>query len=198
MLTWSLYKTKFGAGAVVESERGLYATLLPAYSEAEVERLVKEGYGNLNRAQRPRACDRFEEYFAGNEVELDDLDLDLDGFGAFDRRVYLAAAQIPYATLKSYAALASGAGHPGAARAVGNAMRKNRLPIVIPCHRVVYAGGGIGGWSGVDGWKERLHALEGISPQGHAKACLRARGVALMNRDSAGLRQKHVEVGVGR
>ena len=67
---------------------------------------------------------------------------------------------IPYGDTITYANLAEQCGCPRAARAVGNAMRKNSVPIVVPCHRVLKSDGGIGGWSGKPGWKERLLAME--------------------------------------
>jgi methylated-DNA-[protein]-cysteine S-methyltransferase len=82
---------------------------------------------------------------------------------AFQRRVLDACRAIPPGETLSYAQLATIAGAPGAARAVGNVMRTNRLPLVVPCHRVVGSGGGLGGYSAPDGldMKRRLLAREG-------------------------------------
>lgn len=74
--------------------------------------------------------------------------------------------KVSYATTISYGALASAAGRPGAARLAGNAMARNSLPIIIPCHRVV-AAGGIGGYTPGLNWKRRLWDIEGLAwPQG--------------------------------
>jgi methylated-DNA-[protein]-cysteine S-methyltransferase len=78
----------------------------------------------------------------------------------FDRRVWERVAAIPYGTTRTYGELARDIGQPGAARAVGAANGRNPLPIVIPCHRVVAAGGGLGGYGGGLALKRRLLALE--------------------------------------
>ncbi|MBN2716312.1 MAG: methylated-DNA--[protein]-cysteine S-methyltransferase [Deltaproteobacteria bacterium] len=74
----------------------------------------------------------------------------------FGRAVYTALMQVPPGNVITYGALAGEIGHPGSARAVGGWMRKNQIPVLIPCHRVVQSGGAVGGWSGPDGMKERL------------------------------------------
>ena len=71
-----------------------------------------------------------------------------------------ATARIPYGQLRSYGWIANEIGRPRAARAVGNALGSNRLPIIIPCHRVVSYDGSLGGFSGGLHWKEELLELE--------------------------------------
>jgi methylated-DNA-[protein]-cysteine S-methyltransferase len=78
----------------------------------------------------------------------------------FARRVLRAVAQIPYGATRTYGEIATRAGHPGAARAVGQIMARNPLPLVIPCHRVVAAGGRLGGFGGGLPLKRTLLALE--------------------------------------
>jgi methylated-DNA-[protein]-cysteine S-methyltransferase len=102
-------------------------------------------------------------YFAG---ELRDFDLPLAPQGSpFEARVWAAMQTIPYGKTRSYGDLASMVG--SAARAVGRACGRNPIPIVIPCHRVLAKGGGLGGYSGDGGLatKQRLLALEGAPPQ---------------------------------
>lgn len=115
----------------------------------------KETSGPLTSAVR-----QLEEYFAGKRTEFD-LPLDLHGT-AFQREVWLALAEIPYGKTVSYAELAEMVGRPGAYRAVGQANGSNPIPIVLPCHRVVASGGGIGGYGGGLTMKRRLLALEGL------------------------------------
>ena len=78
----------------------------------------------------------------------------------FSRDVYEAMAKIPYGSVMTYGELAAVSGHPKASRAVGSACRRNPLPIIIPCHRVVPASGGIGNYSGPEGVKQFLLRLE--------------------------------------
>jgi len=106
--------------------------------------------------------DLFARYFAGQRVDFSGVRVDISGLGAFYRRALDALRRVPYGTTITYAELADMAGSPGAARAVGNAMARNPVPIVIPCHRVVAAGGRIGGFSAGLEWKRKLLRLEGV------------------------------------
>ena len=94
-----------------------------------------------------------EAYLAG-DLRTFTVPLDLRGAGAFDATVWTAARQVPYGETVSYGELAAMAGHPGAARAAGNAMARCPFSPVVPCHRVIHADGSIGGW-GADTWVKR-------------------------------------------
>jgi len=83
------------------------------------------------------------------------------GCTAFEQRVYRALLQVEFGRLITYGELAAQAGRPGAARAVGQAMGRNPWPIFVPCHRVVAAGGRVGGFSAGPEWKARLLEHEG-------------------------------------
>lgn len=98
------------------------------------------------------------EYFAGARIAFD-LPLDVPG-SAFQRTIWSGLARIPYGATTTYAELAHKVDRPGAARAVGRANGSNRVAIVIPCHRVVAAGGGLGGYGGGLDRKRALLALE--------------------------------------
>ncbi len=93
------------------------------------------------------AAAQLREWFAGTRTAFD-LPLDLGGATAFQRRAWLALAEIPYATTRSYGEQARELGVPRAARAVGAANGRNPLSIVLPCHRLVGAGGALTGFSG--------------------------------------------------
>jgi O-6-methylguanine DNA methyltransferase len=86
--------------------------------------------------------------------------LDLAAGTPFQRKVWAALRQIPAGQTESYGRLAAALGTPKAARAVGSACGANPIPLLIPCHRVVPAAGGLGGFSGGLHWKRRLLALE--------------------------------------
>ena len=105
---------------------------------------------------------QFAEYFAG---ERRDFDLPLEYPGTpFQRRAWDALRRIPYGETRTYAELAREIGAPGAARAVGRANGLNRIAVVIPCHRVVAAAGGLGGYGGGLWRKLRLLETEGVVP----------------------------------
>ncbi|MGC2034802.1 MAG: methylated-DNA--[protein]-cysteine S-methyltransferase [Thermoplasmata archaeon] len=104
------------------------------------------------------------EYFQGHRARFD-LDLELGSVSPFDQDVYRVLVGVPPGKTITYGALARSSGHAGAARAVGGAMHRNPIPIVIPCHRIL-ARGGLGGYSGGTGLptKRALLALEGAAP----------------------------------
>jgi methylated-DNA-[protein]-cysteine S-methyltransferase len=101
-----------------------------------------------------RLCD----FADGVPVDFDDWEVETEGLTDFGRQVIAACRKIPWGTTCTYGQLAELAGRPGAARAVGSAMARNRVPLVVPCHRVVPATGGLGGFSAPQGvaMKRRL------------------------------------------
>jgi methylated-DNA-[protein]-cysteine S-methyltransferase len=103
-----------------------------------------------------------EQYASGQAVDLDEIVVDIEHLTPFGRRVVAACRNIPRGEVRTYGGLAAECGSPGAARAVGSVMAKNRYPLVVPCHRVVGAAGGLGGYSAPDGlrMKRRLLAME--------------------------------------
>lgn len=97
-----------------------------------------------------RLKEQLDAYFSGVPVEFD-VPLDMNGTTAFQRSVWNALREIPYGETRSYRDIAAAVGNPKASRAVGTANKSNRIPIVIPCHRVVRSDGGLGGYdSGTD------------------------------------------------
>jgi len=102
-------------------------------------------------------------YFAGQRVQLGGLKLDLSAGSPFQQAVWRELRRIPWGEVISYSELARRAGRPRAARAVGNAVGRNPLPVVVPCHRVIKADGSIGGFGcGVE-IKRALLGIEGIT-----------------------------------
>jgi methylated-DNA-[protein]-cysteine S-methyltransferase len=105
---------------------------------------------------------RLQQYARGCSDPLRDIPVDLGPANDFRRRVLRQCRRIPYGKTLTYAALAAKAGSPRAARAVGNCMAANRIPLLIPCHRVICSGGGLGFYSAPGGvtMKGRILALE--------------------------------------
>jgi len=117
--------------------------------------------------ERPAQLDdvrrELDEYFAGRRRTFD-LPLDLSIVrGEFGRRILRACSSIPFGEVSTYREMAASAGSIAAVRAAGNALGANPIPIVVPCHRVLRTGGGMGGYTGGLQRKERLLQLEGIS-----------------------------------
>lgn len=103
---------------------------------------IRDGADGIIQA----AARQIAEYFAGARR---DFEVPLHGGGtAFQRAVWSALRDIPYGETRSYADIAAAVGRPGAARAVGQANRRNPLPVLVPCHRVVAADGSLGGYQG--------------------------------------------------
>jgi methylated-DNA-[protein]-cysteine S-methyltransferase len=100
------------------------------------------------------------EYFEGDRRTFD-VRLDRSLLGPFAKKVLGRTARIPYGEVSTYAEVAKAAGSPRASRAAGNALASNPIPIVIPCHRVLRSGGGMGGYTGGLERKAQLLTLEG-------------------------------------
>lgn len=132
---------------------------------AGVRRVWFSATGEENGACDPVVAGAFEAYFSGDLAALDRLPVDLAGRTDFSRAVLLTLRDLGPTRLTSYGALAAAIGRPGAARAVGRAVGANPVPVVIACHRVLAAGGSLGGYSGGLDIKRRLLAHEGRLPQ---------------------------------
>ena len=143
------------------SPRGLRRMALrptPQDAAAELGAEVSEAI------QKPAALDgirhRLEAYFRGEGNSLEDIPLDLDDAPPFFRAAWEACRRIPPGETRSYAWLAAAAGRPGAFRAAGQAMARNRLAMVIPCHRVIGSDGSLHGYGGGLDKKAMLLELE--------------------------------------
>jgi len=165
-LGWALFDTAVGRCAVAWGEAGVAGVQLPEASDGAARaRLRRRFAGGAEAAPPPDvggAIAAITALLGGQPADLRSIALDLRCVPDFDRRVYEAARDIPPGETRTYGEVARLAGHPGAARAVGAALARNPFPIVVPCHRVVAAGGGAGGFSARGGvaTKIRLLAIE--------------------------------------
>jgi methylated-DNA-[protein]-cysteine S-methyltransferase len=144
--------------------RGVVRIGLPAENEdAVLEELAERISSRVLCASREsltRARHQLDEYFGGRRRRFD-VALDWRLSRGFRREVLRATAGIPYGRTASYREVATRAGSPAAFRAAGSALATNPLPLLVPCHRVLPAGGGIGDYRGGSEAKARLLALEG-------------------------------------
>jgi O-6-methylguanine DNA methyltransferase len=140
-----------------------------AQAIARLKRMLGPGAGGVESSHAEfderlvsDVIDRLVRFLDGEPVDLRDIPLVLDHLSPFQQRVVAACRAIPYGATRTYGAVAAAAGSAGAARAVGQVMAGNRHPLVVPCHRVVAAGGKLGGFSAPQGLalKRRLLALE--------------------------------------
>ncbi len=169
---FALFGTPIGGCGIAWSGGRISGVQLPEASDAGTRaRLVKrfpDAREEAPPADVQHAIDGIRALLRGDAHSLSDVVLDMDGVPPFDRRVYDVTRTIrPGATL-SYGQVASRIGAPGAARAVGRALGRNPFALVVPCHRVVAAGGGTGGFSasGGVGTKLRLLAIERSAASG--------------------------------
>jgi methylated-DNA-[protein]-cysteine S-methyltransferase len=159
-LRFACFRTEWGWVAVMGSHAGLCRTTLPAPDEASAANAVTRGVSAVRQEMHfTEVKHALIDYFRGERVEFL-FPLDLENCTRFQRSVWEATLKIPYGQLRSYGQIAAEIGQPQAARAVGQALGANRLPIVIPCHRVVRSDGSLGGFSGGLHWKEKLIGLE--------------------------------------
>ncbi len=115
------------------------------------------------RAHAERARQEFREYLAGRRTFFT-VAVDLEGVGEFQSRVLAQALRIPFGEVDSYSALARRVGHPRAARAVGNALGANPVPVIVPCHRIVRGDGTWGHYAFGGAMKTQLLRLERTTP----------------------------------
>ena len=147
---------------VAASKQGLASISFETRPQEHLERLARFAGPRVLRS--PRSVDdarrELDEYFEGRRRAFD-LSLDLRGLPAFTVSVLRELARVPYGQTTTYGALASKVGRPRAARAVGTVMNRNRIPIVLPCHRVVGATGDLVGYAGGLDRKTALLRFEG-------------------------------------
>ena len=143
-----------GAAAVALSRR------LASYGDEVESTAAEPSDDDLQFAEE--VLERLQQFAAGEIIDLSKIPLSLSHLTPFQRRVVKACRAIKRGEARSYGEVAAAAGSPGAARAVGQVMRTNRMPLIVPCHRVVAAGGKLGGFSAPQGlaMKRRLLDLE--------------------------------------
>lgn len=161
--TYTIFKARLGYMGIVKTLLGLHTVILPKAGSEEVMRQLKKSFqSNLVKDDKSlkNIKNKFLDYFSEKPVRFDEA-LDLSDATDFEKRVWSLVCTIPRGQVHSYDFVAKGVGEPSAKRAVGQALARNRLPIVIPCHRVVQKSGDIGGFSfGVD-MKRKLLRIEG-------------------------------------
>ena len=158
-MRYGVFEVPAGWVGVLASPAGIRRLCLSQESPADaIEGLSGDGkVMDASEATFPDLARRLEQYFLGEDAPLDD-ELDLVGT-EFQRKAWAAARSIPRGETRSYTWIASSIGNPGAARAVGQAMRSNPVPFIVPCHRVVGSGGAMRGYGGPDGVEMKLKLL---------------------------------------
>ena len=147
-LYYDVFETPLGWMGLLASPRGLRRTTLPQSSPDECVALlgdeVEAAIQAPDRFEALRA--RLVRHLEGDTVSFADEPIDVDDATPFHRAAWRACQSIPGGETRSYKWLATRAGSPRSARAAGQSMARNRLPIVVPCHRVIASDGGLGGF----------------------------------------------------
>jgi methylated-DNA-[protein]-cysteine S-methyltransferase len=176
----TLFDTAIGPCGVAWSARGLTALALPERDAAATEKRLIAKSKSRGKAAPPsavaQAIAQIQKYCAGERIDFAAVPLDLSAIDPFRRKLYEAMRGLRFGETTTYGELAKQTGGIDweATRDVGIAMGRNPLPIVVPCHRVLAAGGKLGGFSAYGGTatKEKLLALEGVrlTPSRSARA----------------------------
>jgi methylated-DNA-[protein]-cysteine S-methyltransferase len=165
VLCYHVFETAMGCCAIAWGEAGVARFQLPVKSAEAAERLMRRRACSAEPGAPPEdiaaVVEAAKRYFAGEKTDFSQVRLDLAGEDAFFTRIYAALRRVGWGRTTTYGALAKevGAGRE-AARDVGEAMGKNPAPLIIPCHRVLAAGGKIGGFSAPGGSKTKIRMLE--------------------------------------
>jgi methylated-DNA-[protein]-cysteine S-methyltransferase len=162
---YHVFETAMGFCAIAWSDAGVAGFQLPTRSAEAAERLIRRrapsAAAGAPMGDIAAVVEAAKRYFAGEEMDFSNVRVDLAGHDAFFAQIYEALRRVGWGRTTTYGALARqvGAGRE-AARDVGEAMARNPTPLIIPCHRVLAAGGKIGGFSAPGGSKTKARMLE--------------------------------------
>jgi len=149
---YAIFLTAWGWAGFVFDRKGLRIFVLPEEKKEDVLFQIKKELKCNNLFEDSRGWEnliqKVKEYYAGKKVNFADCQLNLDSYTNFQKKILQTVRKISYGEIRSYKEAAEAAGYPRAYRAVGNTMRNNPLPLIIPCHRVIRSDGGLGGFSG--------------------------------------------------
>lgn len=163
-IQYCLYDTEFGVAAIAWTANGICGHKLPEKDAHATEAKLKSHLPTAVLSKPPEEIvmltRRLRRHLEGSVQDFSNVRLDLDGVAPFHTKIYLALQKIPTGKTISYNELAALAGSPGAARAVGQAMAKNPISVIVPCHRVLTASGGIGGFTAYGGLDTKRQLLQ--------------------------------------
>ncbi|MER9578938.1 methylated-DNA--[protein]-cysteine S-methyltransferase [Mesorhizobium sp. M0189] len=166
----AVFETVLGFMGIAWSDAGLTRLCLPQRSRDAVERRLLRHASDIDQAAKPEPqwvtelIASIKAYAAGEDIDFSGVPVDLSGVDEFRLAIYDAARKLAFGETTTYGELAKRAGHAGLARETGAALGANPVPLVIPCHRILAAGGKIGGFSAPGGsaTKEKMLAMEGV------------------------------------
>lgn len=161
---FTLFDTPIGTCGLVWSSRGIAGLQLPEASTEATRARIKRRWPGAVETKPPagvqRVLDRVQALLAGGVISLEDIPLDLEAAPEFHRRVYEVARTIPPGQTMTYGEIARCLGVPHESREVGQALGRNPVAIIVPCHRVLGADGKMGGFSAGGGVATKRRILE--------------------------------------
>ncbi|HET9715555.1 MAG TPA: methylated-DNA--[protein]-cysteine S-methyltransferase [Pseudolabrys sp.] len=169
---FAIFETAIGTCGIVWTARGIAAVQLPEIDAPATRARLCRRHPAANEAIPPpdvqRAIDGIVDLLAGGKHDLADITIDDIGLPEFNQRVYAIVRMLPPGSTMTYGDVAERLGDKNLSRAVGQAMGENPTPLIVPCHRVLAAGGRTGGFSAAGGvvTKLRLLTIEGAQPGG--------------------------------
>jgi methylated-DNA-[protein]-cysteine S-methyltransferase len=169
---FAFFPTALGTCAIAWNEIGLTGVWLPEADAGSLRRRVARRCDGARESEPSgwvaEAVESITRLLAGERIDLGGIAVDSTGIDDFDRRVYAVTRTIAPGRLLTYGEVATRVGVDATARAVGQSLGRNAKPIVVPCHRVVATGGGLGGFSAPGGTdtKRRMLAIEDAHPSG--------------------------------
>ncbi len=163
-LKFHIFDTRLGEMGIIWSGLGITGLALPQNTSEELRKFIGDKFLTADQAIPDRrvtnCCRQIVKLLDAKRFSFADIDIDLSGRTNFERVVYETLFETNPGSQMTYGELASTCGFPKSARAVGRAMATNRVPIIIPCHRVVPASGGVGKYSGYGGPDMKRKLLE--------------------------------------
>jgi methylated-DNA-[protein]-cysteine S-methyltransferase len=159
-----LFATPLGRCALVWRGDAIVGASLPESDDSAMRRSLARRFPGVVEAEPPSlvraAAERIVRHFSGERQDFSDLPLDLSAGSSFEQAVWRAALAIPCGETRTYGDLARTVGQPGAAQAVGTALGRNPVPILVPCHRILAGAGRSGGFSAPGGVATKFRILE--------------------------------------
>jgi methylated-DNA-[protein]-cysteine S-methyltransferase len=158
-----VYESSIGYIVIVTRNGKIISLDVKGEGMYEARKVVSKLHPDATESLAPFKTIRtlLDRYLQGREVDFE-IEVDISHLGTFTQNVLDELRSIPYGETRTYGWLAKKVGKPGAARAVGQALKRNPIPIILPCHRIIRDDGSIGGFSMGINIKERLLALEGV------------------------------------
>jgi methylated-DNA-[protein]-cysteine S-methyltransferase len=166
MTSYRVFETPLGPGAIAWGEAGVVGIQLPEADEQHLRTRIRRRFADATEGEPPaevaEAIVRIKRLLDGQRTDLSEISLDMSRVPELAQRVYQEARNIGPGQTATYGQIAAKLGDPLLAREVGQALARNPFPIVVPCHRVLAAGGKLGGFSAAGGvaTKQKLLAIE--------------------------------------